>query len=78
VNLVVSTYRDNPFLGKEIREDIERLEATDDQYWKIYGLGEYGKLEGLIFNFLDTIPKEAKFVGRGLDFGFTNDPTALV
>lgn len=80
VNLVVSTYRDNPFLGKEIREDIERLESTDDQYWKIYGLGEYGKLEWLIFSYSDigSVPDGARLVWYGQDFGYTNDPSAFV
>ena len=44
------------------------------------GLGERGKSRSLIFNFstIPNIPESAKLVGRGLDFGFTNDPTALV
>lgn len=50
-------------------------------WWKVYGLGQIGKLEGVIFNNWGTIkgvPKDAKFIGAGLDFGFTNDPTALI
>ncbi len=40
-----------------------------------------GNLEGVIFenwNQIDTIPKDAKLVGRGMDFGYTNDPTTMV
>lgn len=80
VNVVVSTYKDNPFLSDAMVKEIERLAKTDPQYWKIYGLGEYGKLEGLIFSFteIDDIPDGAHFVCHGQDFGFTNDPSSLV
>ena len=47
----------------------------------MYGLGEVGSLEGVVFNNwkeIDTIPKEAKLIGIGLDFGYTNDPTAAI
>ena len=47
----------------------------------MYGLGQVGSLEGVIFSNwkqIDTIPHDAKLVGIGLDFGYTNDPTAIV
>lgn len=50
-------------------------------WWKVYGLGEVGSLEGVIFSnwkIIPELPKEAKYIRSGLDFGFTNDPTALV
>lgn len=50
-------------------------------WWRVYGLGEVGSLEGVIFNnwkIIPEIPTEAKYVRSGLDFGFTNDPTALI
>jgi phage terminase large subunit len=80
VNVIISTYKDNPFLEEAMVKEIERLERTDPQYWKIYGLGEYGKLEGLIFSFseIDRVPENAKFVCYWQDFGFVNDPSALV
>lgn len=52
--------------------------------WRVYGLGLVGKLEGQIFDYkiVQTIPSEAKLIGRGIDFGFSNadnaDPTAIV
>lgn len=49
--------------------------------WKVYGLGLVGSLDGVIFEnweIINSIPTEAKKIGLGLDFGFTNDPTALV
>jgi len=76
----ITTYKDNPFLGLEIIKEIERLKHTDENYWKVYGLGQVGAAKSLIFNFnlIDTIPENARFISYGLDFGFTNDPTALV
>lgn len=81
VEVIVSTYKDNTFLPQSLVEEIEYLQDTDKEFWKIYGLGEYGNITGLVFeNFtqLDTIPDNAKLVCYGLDFGFTNDPTACI
>lgn len=81
VEVIVSTYKDNPFLSPIIVKEIERLSKVNPQYHKVYGLGEYGKLEGLVFpNFkiIDGIPNGAKLLGHGMDFGYTNHPTALV
>jgi phage terminase large subunit len=50
-------------------------------WYRVYGMGEIGSLEGVIFNNweqCDQIPKEAEFIAYGLDWGFTNDPTALI
>tara|TARA_R100001163_G_scaffold11614_4_gene10612 strand:- start:4800 stop:5960 length:1161 start_codon:yes stop_codon:yes gene_type:complete len=75
-----TTYKDNPFLEKTLIEEIERLKYIDDNYWRVYGLGERGKSRSLVFNFqtIPNIPPSAKLIGRGLDFGFSNDPSALV
>jgi phage terminase large subunit len=75
-----TTYKDNPFLSNVIKEEIERLKTIDENYWKIYGLGERGQSRSLIYSFTTTknIPQEAKRVSFGLDFGFTNDPTCLI
>lgn len=76
----ITTYKDNPFLSDEIISEIERLKNVDDNYWKIYGLGQIGSSQALIFriNECNEIPSEAKFLSYGMDFGFTNDPTTLV
>jgi phage terminase large subunit len=77
----VSTYRDNPFLTDAEVKEIERLRDLDPMLWQIYGLGQYGRLEGLVFSNtegIEVIPDTAEFIARGLDFGFTNDPTALI
>lgn len=50
-------------------------------WWRVYGMGLTGSLEGVVFNnwnIIDSIPIDAKLVGHGLDFGYTNDPTAIV
>ena len=80
VEFYQTTYKDNPFLSNIIKEEIERLKTIDENYWKIYGLGERGQSRSLIYSFNTTkqIPQEAKRVSYGLDFGFTNDPTCLI
>ena len=80
VEFYQTTYKDNPFLSNVIKEEIERLRDIDENYWKVYGLGERGQSRSLIYNFqtIKEIPQEAKRISYGLDFGFTNDPTSLV
>jgi len=75
-----TTYADNPFLPRSIVEEIERLKDTDENYWRVYGLGERGQSRSLVFSFITTAktPEQARLVSYGLDFGFSNDPTALV
>ena len=79
-DLYISTYKDNPFLEKQIIEEIERLQFINPEYYKIYGLGLPGNNRGTIFSadLVDVIPEEAEFVAFGMDFGFVNDPTTLV
>jgi len=59
--------------------------AETSEFWKnwyrVYGLGEIGSLEGVVFNNwtqIDHVPDNAKLISHGLDFGYTNDPSALV
>lgn len=76
-----TTYKDNPYLEEEVVAEIERLKETDENYWRIYGLGERGLNIAAIFPSYSTIkevPEQARFVAIGLDWGFTNDPTAIV
>ena len=79
-NFLKTTYKDNPFLEQSLIDEIERLRYTDEQYWQIYGLGEKGISKATIFNYVECnqVPFEAEVVSFGMDFGFTNDPTALV
>ena len=86
-DFVILTYKDNEALDKAIVAEIERAKdkaATSSywaNWWNVYGLGQIGSLEGVIFNNwkqIDTIPNDAKLVGTGIDFGYTNDPTAII
>lgn len=76
-----STYKDNRFLPDDYVATIEKMARTNPTYYRIYALGEFASLDKLVFNNWS--------VGRiedthdwdllcGLDFGFTNDPTAFV
>jgi phage terminase large subunit len=74
-----TTYIDNPFLDAGVKAEIERLKETDDDYWRIYGLGERGMSRATIFQFgMNEIPADATLLAMGMDFGYTNDPTSLV
>ena len=76
---IKSTYLANPFLDKDTIAEIERLKDLDPEYWRVYGMGEIGSVSTQIFrnfNLVDDV--QGKLVGFGLDFGFTNSPTALV
>ena len=75
-----TTYLDNPFLEDIIKQEIERLKETDDQYWQIYGLGERASSINTIFKYSEVkqIPEDAKLIAYGMDFGYSNDPTTLV
>ena len=73
-----TTYLDNPFLDDTIKLEIERLKNTDEDYWRVYGLGERGSSRATIFQFSVVDKPEGKLLSYGLDFGFTNDPTSLV
>ena len=77
--LIKSTYKDNTFLDKELVREIEMLEHTDADYWRVYGLGEKGGAAHLVFPNYDMfreLPKGTT-TAYGLDFGF-NHATALV
>ena len=76
----ITTYLDNSFISKRIKEEIERLKETDEQYWQIYGLGIKGVSKSTIFRYVEvnSIPEDAEFISYGADAGYTNDPTTLV
>ena len=74
-----TTYKDNPYLPKEMVRAIEDLERTNLKKWLIYGKGEYAANDKAIYTFdiVDSIPDDVDFVGFGLDWGWS-DPIALV
>lgn len=80
VEFIKSTYVDNPFLTPEQIQEIE-ANKHNKEWWQVYGLGEVGSREGLClqnWDLVDSMPKEWKKRFFCLDFGFTNDPTALL
>ena len=75
-----TTYLDNPFIEDSIKNEIERLKDTDEQYWQIYGLGERAASRSTIFKYFEVnkIPEFANLIAYGMDFGYSNDPSTLV
>ena len=75
----ITTFRDNPFLPKELIMELERMKDADPNYWQVYGLGERGLSQDLIYTHYKTtenFPEDGEVV-YGLDFGF-NVPSAMV
>lgn len=75
-----STYKDNPYLSEEQVSAIEK-NMNDANWWRVYGEGETGGVEGNVYPEYEVIEDMPEtFTGRclGLDFGFVNDPTAIV
>ena len=80
-SMIITTYKNNPFLSPAIVEEIERLKETDENLWKIYGCGIRGEdRAGTIYtrwNKTDFLPSDLP-TWYGVDFGFSNDPTAII
>jgi phage terminase large subunit len=76
--LIHSTYKDNPFLPKEQIAEIESLKDADENLWKVFGLGERGKSQEIIYTHwkVGQFPNDTETV-YGLDFGYSV-PTALI
>ena len=84
---IILTYKDNEALDKGIIDQIEKniKKAETSNYWRnwvnVYVNGVMGQLEGVVFSNwkpIDTIPNEARLIGIGVDFGYTNDPTSII
>lgn len=74
------TYKDNEALDPNIVRSIEQRKGNK-AWWQVYGLGQLGEVETRIYTgwqIIDAIPHEARLERYGLDFGYTNDPTAIV
>lgn len=79
-DFITLTYKDNEALDEQIIQDIE-AHKHNKNWWLIYGLGQLGEAEGRIYKewkIIDDIPHEARLERRGLDFGYSNDPSAIV
>lgn len=88
VDFLIINYLDNEACPESALNFILKAKEKADKgssfwsnWYRVYGLGEIGSLDGVVFNNwqqCDSIPKEAEFIAYGLDWGFTNDPTALI
>lgn len=74
----ITTYKDNPYLPKEMVVAIEELQTKNPKYWAIYGKGEFAANDKAIYNFEVVEDYEGEFVAFGLDWGYSSDPTAVV
>jgi phage terminase large subunit len=80
LDFITLTYKDNESLDDNIVKSIE-ARKHNTSWWKVYGLGQLGEVEGKIYKdwaIVDKIPHEARLERLGLDFGYANDPAALV
>ena len=80
VDFIIVTYKQNEALDDAIVQALERRRHNKN-WWRVYGEGQIGELEGLVYSGwtgIDKVPDSAELIGYGLDFGYTNDPTAIV
>ena len=84
---ITLTYKDNEVLDQTIVKEIEKAKEKGKtstywaNWWRVYGLGETGSLEGVCipdWKEIDNIPQEARLLAYGMDFGYSVDPTTLI
>lgn len=84
---LILTYLDNEGLSNRERQNIESRKPKQGEepsnWWVVYGLGQIGSLEGNVYSGWELVGntdvfKDARLVRYGLDFGFSNDETAMV
>lgn len=79
VQLYITDHRHNPFLSQEQHDEIENI--ADPELWKVYARGLTGMIKGLIFGHFKRVQAWPERVDRiiwAIDYGYTNDPTAIV
>ena len=86
-DFITLTYKDNEVLPESIVKEIEKAREKGKtstywaNWWKVYGLGELGSLEGVCipdWKEISNIPSEARLLSYGMDFGYSVDPTTLI
>ncbi len=80
IDFITLTYLDNEALDEITIKEIES-HKNNLGWWRVYGLGQLGVAEGRIYKdwkIIEAIPHEARLERYGLDFGYSNDPTAIV
>jgi len=84
VKVIHATYKDNKYVDPNIVEALEKRATIDPNFYRVFVLGQYGNVEGLIFkegvnwNKVDEMPEDYSRRVFGVDFGFTYDPSAIV
>jgi phage terminase large subunit len=75
-----TTFRNNPYLERELINSIKELERTNPKAWRVYGMGEFVTNDKAVFDFevCEWAPNDAEVVCIGVDFGYSSDPTAIV
>lgn len=80
IHMITLTYKDNGALDLVTVAEIES-HRHNKNWWKVYGLGQLGEVEGRIYTgwrIIDEVPFEARLERRGLDFGYSMDPAAIL
>lgn len=83
---LTTNYKCNEFLGDDDREIFEEMKEKNSRRYKIEGLGEWGIAEGLVYENFEELEFDINEINKrtgvislfGLDFGYTNDPTAFI
>lgn len=87
VDFLILTYLDNEDCPDSAKDFIlkAKKKAETSSFWenwyRVYGLGLEGVLQDVIFNdyqIIKDIPADARLLGYGMDFGYSNDPTTLI
>ncbi len=80
VEHIILNYLDNEAIDEQTKKSIEQRKGRKG-WWQVYGLGQLGEVEGKIYiewQIIDELPHEAKLECHGLDYGYSNDPTAII
>ena len=78
---IILTYKDSTKPCQALFGTPIEQRQNNERWWRVYELGLLGESEGRIFtgwNIIDGVPPRARLERRGLDFGYTNDPSALI
>lgn len=79
-DFIILTYKDNDALPENVVKELESRRHSGE-WWKVFGEGQVGGQEGRVytnFGLIDDVPAGARLERYGIDFGYTNDPTAIL
>ena len=83
---ITTNYVCNEFLGEDDKKLFEKMKINNPRRYNIEGLGNWGIAEGLIYSNFEELDFDIEEIKKrkniksafGLDFGYTNDPTAFI